>query len=125
MLVPTLADRGCHVVNVTVPYGRIFGFRDRSRNFFFEVAPQLYSRDWVDPAPDSLLLRKCGKVGNRTRTSGSAARNSDHQTTEEVTNCSDHYFNVLRWHSCLRYYATSRNVEGSRPDEVITFFKFT
>jgi hypothetical protein len=27
-LVPTIADRGCHVVSVTDPYGRIFGFLD-------------------------------------------------------------------------------------------------
>jgi hypothetical protein len=36
----------------------------------------------VDPDPDPLLLRKCGSAGNRTRTSGSVARNSDHKTTE-------------------------------------------
>jgi hypothetical protein len=44
----------------------------------FQVAPQLYSRGWVDPVPDPLLLKKAGSVGNRTRTSGSAPRNSDH-----------------------------------------------
>jgi hypothetical protein len=38
----------------------------------------------VDPVPDPLLLRKSGSDGNRTRTSGSVARNSDHYTTEEV-----------------------------------------
>jgi CBS-domain-containing membrane protein len=27
-LVPTFADRGCHVVIVTDPYGRIIGFLD-------------------------------------------------------------------------------------------------
>jgi hypothetical protein len=27
--VPTSADRGCHVVSVTDPYGRILGFLDR------------------------------------------------------------------------------------------------
>jgi hypothetical protein len=43
-LVPTFADRGCHVVSVTDPYGLILGFLDRSRYFFFQVAPQLYSR---------------------------------------------------------------------------------
>jgi hypothetical protein len=41
---PTFADRGCHVVSVTDPYGRIFGFLDRGRYFFYQVAPQLYSR---------------------------------------------------------------------------------
>jgi hypothetical protein len=44
-LVPTfLADRGCHVVSVTNPYSRIPDFLDRSRYYFFQVAPQLYSR---------------------------------------------------------------------------------
>jgi hypothetical protein len=43
-LVPTFADRGCHVVSVTDPYGRILGFLHRSRYFLFQVAPQLYSR---------------------------------------------------------------------------------
>jgi hypothetical protein len=28
-LVPTFADRGCHVVRATDPYGRILGFLDR------------------------------------------------------------------------------------------------
>jgi hypothetical protein len=28
---PTFADRGCHVVSVTDPYGRILGFLDRRR----------------------------------------------------------------------------------------------
>jgi hypothetical protein len=56
-------------------YGCILGFLDRNRYFFFQVAPQLYSRGWVDPVPDPLLLRKSGSTGNRTRTSGSVARN--------------------------------------------------
>jgi hypothetical protein len=30
---PTFADRGCHVVSVTDPYGRILGFLDRSSYF--------------------------------------------------------------------------------------------
>jgi hypothetical protein len=45
----------------------IFGFLDRSRYFFIQVAPQLSSRGWVDPVPDPLLLRKSGGAGNRTR----------------------------------------------------------
>jgi hypothetical protein len=32
-LVPTFVDRGCHMVSVTDPYGRILGFLDRSRYF--------------------------------------------------------------------------------------------
>jgi hypothetical protein len=70
---PRFEDRGCHVVSVTDLYGRIFGFLGRSR-YYFQVAPQLYSRGWVDPAPDPLLLRKSGSAGNRARTSGSVPR---------------------------------------------------
>jgi hypothetical protein len=66
-LVPTFADRECHVVRVTGPYFRILGLLDRSRYFFFQVAPQLYSRGRVDPVPDPLLLRKSGIAGNWTR----------------------------------------------------------
>jgi hypothetical protein len=40
-LVPTFADRGCHVVSVTNPYGRILGFLDRRRYFFFQVPDPL------------------------------------------------------------------------------------
>jgi hypothetical protein len=43
-LLPTFADGGCHVVSVTDPYGPILDFLNRSRYFFFQVAPQLYSR---------------------------------------------------------------------------------
>jgi hypothetical protein len=63
----TFADRGCRVVSATDPYGRILGFLDRSRYYFFQVVPQLYSRGWVDPVPDPLLLRKSGSAGNRIR----------------------------------------------------------
>jgi hypothetical protein len=59
---PTFADRGCHVFSVTDSHGRILCFLDRSRYFFFQVAPQLYSRGWVDPVPDALLLRKFGSA---------------------------------------------------------------
>jgi hypothetical protein len=75
----TFADRGCHVISVMDPYCRILGLLDRSRCFLFQVAPQLYTWGWVYPIPDPLLLRKSGRAGNRTRTSG-----SDHQTTNAV-----------------------------------------
>jgi hypothetical protein len=77
-LVATSADRGCHMVSVSDPYGRVLGFLDRSRYFFFQVAPQSNSRGWVNPVPDPLRLRKFGSGGNLTRTSWYAARNSDH-----------------------------------------------
>jgi hypothetical protein len=77
-LLPTFANRGCHMVSVTDPYGHIFGFLDWSCYFFFQIAPQLYSWGWVDPIPVPLLHRKSGSAGNRTRNSGSVARSSDH-----------------------------------------------
>jgi hypothetical protein len=43
-LVPTIADRGCRSVSATDPHGRILDFLDRNRYYFFQVAPQLYSR---------------------------------------------------------------------------------
>jgi hypothetical protein len=38
----------------------------------------------VDHVPDPLLLRKCSSAGNRTQTSGSVTRNSDHLNREVV-----------------------------------------
>jgi hypothetical protein len=52
---PTVADRGCHVVSVTSlrPYSR---FSRQEPLLFYQAAPQLYSRGWVDPVPYSLLF---------------------------------------------------------------------
>jgi hypothetical protein len=61
------------------PYSRF-----SSSYFFFQVSPQLFSRGWVDPVPDPLLLRKSGGAGNGTRTSGSVTWSSIHYTTEAV-----------------------------------------
>jgi hypothetical protein len=72
------------VVSAADPHGRNLDFRDRSRYFFFQVALQLYSRGWVDPVPDQLLLRKSCSAWNRIRTSGSVGRNSEHSATEAV-----------------------------------------
>jgi hypothetical protein len=72
------------VVSMTDPYGRISRFSRPEPLLFYQVAPQLYSRGWVDPVPDPLLLRKSGSAGNRTRASGSVAKNSDHWTKEAV-----------------------------------------
>jgi hypothetical protein len=55
-----LRIEGCRVVvSATGPHGRILGFLDRSRYYFFQMAPQLYSRSW--------LLRESGSARNRTR----------------------------------------------------------
>jgi hypothetical protein len=43
-LVRTFTDRWCRVVSAADPYGRNLDFLDRSRYFFYQVAPQLYSR---------------------------------------------------------------------------------
>jgi hypothetical protein len=39
----------------------------------------------VDLISDPVLLRKSSSARNRTRTSGSVARNSDHKTTDAVS----------------------------------------
>jgi hypothetical protein len=38
-LMPTFADKGRCVVSATDPHGRILGFLDRSRYYFFQEAP--------------------------------------------------------------------------------------
>jgi hypothetical protein len=82
---PTFADRGCHMVSVTDPYDRILGFSRQQPLLFYQVAPQLYSRDWVDYVPDPRLFFFLGSAGNWNRASGSVAKNSDHWTTEAVS----------------------------------------
>jgi hypothetical protein len=42
-------------------------YLDRSRYFFFQVAPHLSAWGWVDYIPDPMLLRKSCGAGNRTR----------------------------------------------------------
>jgi hypothetical protein len=77
-LVRTFADRRCRVVSATDPHNRIFGFLDRSRYYFFQVAPELYLRGRVDQDPDPLILRNLAAPEIESGTSGSVARNSDH-----------------------------------------------
>jgi hypothetical protein len=48
----------CRVVSTTDPYSHIFGFLEQNHYFLFQVAPQLYSLDWVLPVSDPLLLKK-------------------------------------------------------------------
>jgi hypothetical protein len=66
------------VVSATQPYGRNLSFSRSEPLLFIQVAPQLYSRSREGPVPDPLLLRKSDGAGNRTWTSGSVVRNSDH-----------------------------------------------
>jgi hypothetical protein len=90
-VIPTFADRGCCVVSATDPPGRILGLLDRSRYYFFQVVSQLYSRVLTrlsGPRSRTTASQKIWKrPGIEPRTSGSVARNSDHYTTEAVSNC--------------------------------------
>jgi hypothetical protein len=52
-----------------IPTAVNLDFLDLQRYFSNQVAPQLYSRGWVDLVPNPLLLRKSGSAGNRTLTS--------------------------------------------------------
>jgi hypothetical protein len=82
---PLVGEVSANFCGVRVPHGQRDGslwpysrFSRQEPLLFYQVAPQLYSRGWVDPVPDPPLLGKSGSVGNWTRTSGSVARNSDH-----------------------------------------------
>jgi hypothetical protein len=55
-LLPTFADRGCHVVSVTNPYGRILGVLYRSRYFFL-------------PSTSSIVLTRLSGARSRPTTS--------------------------------------------------------
>jgi hypothetical protein len=65
------------VVSVKDPYGRILVFLDRSRYFFLSSSSSVVLTRLSGPVPDSLLFFS-GSAGNRTRASGSVAKNCDH-----------------------------------------------
>jgi hypothetical protein len=71
----TFADRGWHVVSVTDPYGRILGFIDRSR--YFSIKDHFSCTHEAEWTPFQTHYFFFGSAGNRTRTSGSAAKNSN------------------------------------------------
>jgi hypothetical protein len=75
----------------------------------------------VDRVPDPLLFRKSGSAGNRTRTSGSVAKNSDYLTTEAVLSLFMLMQNaelLLFAQHTVRY----RKVACSIPIKVLDFF---
>jgi hypothetical protein len=74
---PNLRMEGATWSSWRIPYCLILAFLHQN-HYFFQVTPQLYSRGRADPVPDSLLFRKSVSTGNRTRSSGSIARNSVH-----------------------------------------------
>jgi hypothetical protein len=73
---PTFVDRGCHVVSVTDPYGRILGFLDRSR--YFSIKKLLSCTHEAEWTPFQTHYFFSSSAGNRTRVSGSVAKYSDH-----------------------------------------------
>jgi hypothetical protein len=75
-LVPTFADRGFHVINVTDPLRPYSRFSRPGPLLLLPSSPSVVLTTLSGPR--SRLLRKSSSVGNRTRTSGSVATNSDH-----------------------------------------------
>jgi hypothetical protein len=76
--VPTFADRGRHMVSTTDPYGRNLGFLECSRYFFFQLAPQFYSRGWWTLLQTHYFSENLVAPGTEPRSSGSVVRNSAH-----------------------------------------------
>jgi hypothetical protein len=65
------------VVSVTDPYSRILGFLDRSR--YFSIKQLLSCTHEAEWTPFQIHYFFSGSAENRTRASGSVAKNSDHQ----------------------------------------------
>jgi hypothetical protein len=75
---PTFEDRGCHMVSVTDPYGRILGFLDRSRYFSIkQLLSCTHEAGWT-PFQTHYFFFCSGSAGNRNWASESVAKNSDH-----------------------------------------------
>jgi hypothetical protein len=67
-LVPTFVDRGVsRGERGESPTVANISFLDRSRYFSFKYLFIYPHKGWVDPIPDTLLLRKSISAGNRTR----------------------------------------------------------
>jgi hypothetical protein len=71
-----LRIKGCHVVSVTDPYGRILGFLDSSRYFSIKYLPVVLTR--LSGPRSRPINFFSGNGGNRTRAFGSVAKNADH-----------------------------------------------
>jgi hypothetical protein len=59
-LVPTFADRGCHMVSVTDPYGRILGFLYRSCTYFYNVFSFKWPPLWFSGQRSWLQIQRSG-----------------------------------------------------------------
>jgi hypothetical protein len=64
------------VVSVTDPYGRILGFLDRSRYYSIKLYSVVLTRLSGPRSRPTTFFS--GSAGNRTRASGSVAKDSDH-----------------------------------------------
>jgi hypothetical protein len=64
------------VVSVTDPYGRILGFLDRAATFLSSSSSVVHTRLSGPRSRHTTFFP--GSAGNRTRGSGSVAKNSDH-----------------------------------------------
>jgi hypothetical protein len=64
------------MVSVTDPYGRVLGFLDRSH--YFSIKYLLNCTHEAEWTPSQTHYFFSGSAGNRTRASGSVAKNSDH-----------------------------------------------
>jgi hypothetical protein len=68
ILMSAFADRGMlRGQHDGTPTAVNLSLLEQSCYFFFQVAPHLYSRGWVDPVQGPLLLRKTGSIRNRAQ----------------------------------------------------------
>jgi hypothetical protein len=73
-----------------VSHGCILSFLDRSRYYFFQIAPHCtHEAEWT-PFQTHYFSENVVAPGIELRASGSVARNSDHLTTKVVHN----YLNI-------------------------------
>jgi hypothetical protein len=103
-VVPTFADRGCCVVSATNPPGRILGFLDRSRYYFFQVqnlarirrAVETY-RELADSVAHHpvqlsqlfLIVSDRGTVNGRRSGGGSPGETAGHVGTSRAPGCEE------------------------------------
>jgi hypothetical protein len=73
-----LRIEGCRVVSAADKYGRNLGFLDRSRCFFFQVAPHCTDGAEWTPFQTHYFSENPVVPGIETGTSESIARDSDH-----------------------------------------------
>jgi hypothetical protein len=109
-LMPTFADRGCHVVSVTDPYGRILGFPDRLKL----SNPQINSKSFHCLTPD-VFGRGCSiartdlgfRLGKGTRVRNQKTLNN-HFTEMKIFYCRQ--ISNIYSYICIYIYMHTQNV---------------